>query len=190
MRARDNPFRTERLLAIRYRFEDFTREELLRRLARQGYRGAIVGPEGSGKTTLLENLAAALEAAGLRVRLVRAGPGVQLPAVAGEILFVDSAERVTFAAWLLFRWRTRNAAGLVITARRPGRLRTLARLATTPSLLAAIASDLLDAPFPIAAAERLHKRYSGNLRAALLHLYDERRAETPAVLRDRRSHDE
>jgi energy-coupling factor transporter ATP-binding protein EcfA2 len=172
MRARDNPFRTERLLSVRYRFHDFTQEEVLARLARCRYRGAIVGPEGSGKTTLLEELAAALADAGMPVHLSRADRG-PLPAMDGRIILLDAVERLSVADWLLLRYRARLAAGLVITARHAGRLPTIARLATTPSLLAGIASDLQGAPFPIESAERLYRVYDGNLRAALLHLYDE-----------------
>jgi hypothetical protein len=180
MRARDNPFRTDRLLAIRYRFHDFSREELLARLAGCEYRGALVGPEGSGKTTLLEDLGAGLSSAGMPVTWMRADREGKLPDTAGRIILLDAAERLTSAAWLLFRLRTRRAAGLVITLRRPGRLPTLASLATTPALLAGIAADLQGGPFAIETAERLYRMYSGNLRAALLHLYDEWR-NSPAL---------
>jgi hypothetical protein len=172
MRARDNPFRTERLLSVRYRFHDFTRDEVLLRLANRGYRGAIVGPEGSGKTTLLEDLAGALSAAGMPIHLARADHR-PLPGMGGRIVFLDAVERLSMTEWLLLRYRARRARGLVITARCPGRLPTIARLTTTPSLLAGIAGDLQGAPFPLEAAERLHRMYSGNLRAALLQLYDE-----------------
>ena len=177
MNARDNPFRTERLLRIRYRFHDFTRDELMQRLARSRYRGAIVGPEGSGKTTLLEDLADALSAAGMPVCLLRASRGVRpAPVAPVHIILLDSAERLSAAVWLRFRFQARHAAGLIITAHRPGRLPTVARLTTTPDLLAGIAADLTATAFPLAEAERLHNLYAGNLRSALLHLYDDARS--------------
>ena len=71
MRARDNPFRTERILEIRYRPQGCSWDDLLRRLAGMDYRAAIVGPEGSGKTTLLEDLEPRLRALGLGVRMLR-----------------------------------------------------------------------------------------------------------------------
>jgi hypothetical protein len=90
-----------------------------------------------------------------------------------RIVFLDAVERLSMGEWLLLRYRARSARGLVITARRAGRLPAIARLTTTPALLAEIAGDLQGTLFPTEAAERLHQMYSGNVRAALLHLYDE-----------------
>jgi len=66
MKARDNPFSSDRILGIRYRLQDLTWEQLWLRLADMDYRGALVGPQGSGKTTLLEDLASALGERGFR----------------------------------------------------------------------------------------------------------------------------
>jgi hypothetical protein len=95
------------------------------------------------------------------------------PAVhAGEIVLLDAAERLNHFQWLLFRVRWRHATGLVITAHKRGRLPTLAELSTTPELLAEIVSELLGESFPIEEARRLYRDHSGDLRAALLALYD------------------
>jgi len=59
--ARENPFTSERLEALRYIPLHWTWEEMMFRLDEMAYRGAIVGPEGSGKTTLLLDLAARLQ---------------------------------------------------------------------------------------------------------------------------------
>lgn len=55
--ARLNPFRTERVERLPFRFADgWHWERLFAELKSRGFRAAIVGPHGSGKTTLLEQL--------------------------------------------------------------------------------------------------------------------------------------
>lgn len=71
MRARDNPFRTEWILQVRYRLEGTTWPELLKRCGTFGYRGALVGPHGSGKTTLLEHLESNLHEQGFGTHFIR-----------------------------------------------------------------------------------------------------------------------
>src|SRR5687768_9283988 len=71
MRARDNPFSTDRVLKIRYRPRGWTWDGLLARLASLDYRAAIVGPEGRGKTTLLQDLEPHLTARGFGVKHLR-----------------------------------------------------------------------------------------------------------------------
>ncbi|MBK8000329.1 MAG: hypothetical protein IPK15_16805 [Verrucomicrobia bacterium] len=71
MRARDNPFSTDRVLRVRYRLRGESWDSLLSRLAALKYRGAIVGPEGAGKTTLLEDLEPHLVAKGFEVVSLR-----------------------------------------------------------------------------------------------------------------------
>jgi hypothetical protein len=69
MKARRNPFRSERVEGVRFRFlGDGTWDGLMARLAELGYRGAIVGSDGSGKTTLLDELAPRIAGAGFGVR--------------------------------------------------------------------------------------------------------------------------
>ena len=74
-RARDNPFAVHRVLRERYRLSAVEWQELIARLARLGWRGAIVGPHGSGKTTLLEDLAGRLEGQGWRTHWLRFNAG-------------------------------------------------------------------------------------------------------------------
>jgi polynucleotide 5'-kinase involved in rRNA processing len=71
VRARDNPFRTERVLRVRFRLPSGTWDDLLARFEALGRRAAIVGPQGSGKTTLLEDLAPRLRARGYSIRELR-----------------------------------------------------------------------------------------------------------------------
>lgn len=184
MRARDNPFAVQRVLAVRSRLARVTWEELLDRLAALGFRAALVGPHGHGKTTLLEDLAPRLEERGFHLRSVtlRAGDR-RLTAAQEETLFrdlsgrdlllVDGAEQLGRLAWLRLRRKSRAAGGLVITSHRPGLLPTLHECRTTPELLAGIVRDLLGPEEGLQpACEDLWRRHRGNVRDALRELYD------------------
>lgn len=180
MRARDNPFASDRVLAVRYRLPgDWTWEGLLDRLAALGWRAAIVGPHGRGKTTLLEDLAPRLEARGFRVRMLTLWD--EHPRLGAEdrahlrdlgprdFLLLDGAEQLGPLSWLLLKRRCRGAGGLLVTSHRPGLLPTLLECDTSPELLAGIVRELgAEVPDP----EALFARHGGNLRNALRELYD------------------
>ena len=179
MRARDNPFAVDRVLAVRYKPQGWTWEALLSRLEHLRYRAAIVGPQGSGKTTLLEDLGPRLLARGFDPVFLRLHDehrrfdADQLRQIwsAGErtILLLDGAEQLLPPLWWRFRWQCRHAGGLIITSHRPGRLPTLVQTETSADLLDQILSDL-GARCPDAGA--LYARWGGNLRDALRELYD------------------
>lgn len=203
VRARDNPFATDRLEALGYRSprtgEPLDLEPLLARWESLGRRGAIVGPEGSGKTTLLDDLETALEARGHPVRRLRAEAGsgrlveerdrdrvVRLEDPAEDqtrtILVIDGADRLTWRVRRRLRraagrGRASRAGGLLVTSHRPGLLPTLTECATSPELLERLVAELVgssgatpERALPPATA--LHARHRGNLRLALLELYD------------------
>ena len=72
MKARDNPFSSERQESLAYRFPPgLGFPQLIAKLAEQQNVGAIVGRRGSGKTRLLEELAPHLRAAGFEPHLFR-----------------------------------------------------------------------------------------------------------------------
>src|SRR6185503_9378150 len=99
MRARDNPFSTDRLQRIRYRFQERTWENLMERLERMHYRAAIVGGEGTGKTTFLEDLEPRLRDLGFTtVRLVLTQQAPRLSPVMQQM--IDS--RITDRHIILF----------------------------------------------------------------------------------------
>ena len=184
MRARDNPFRSERVLSLRYRLGE-SWEALLVRFERLGRRAAIVGPHGSGKTTLLEDLAPRLRGAGYTLRPLRLDtefprfePGYLDCFFASlgprDVILFDGAEQLGALAWHRFRRRSRAAAGLVATTHRPGRLPTLIETSTTPELLETLVGEILGGGAveigPLMPA--LFERHRGNLRDALRELYD------------------
>jgi hypothetical protein len=182
MRARDNPFAVQRVLAVRYRLAGITWEELLARLVALRFRAALVGPHGHGKTTLLEDLGERLATMGFRIRSAtlhegerRLGPRRSAALFRDphprDLLLVDGAEQLDRLAWWHLRRRGRAAAGLIVTSHRPGLLPTLHECRTTSELFAAIAAEL-GGESALQAAAGLFVRHRGNLRDALRELYD------------------
>ena len=186
MRARDNPFSTDRVHRIRYEFDGLTWASFLDRLEGMNYRGAIVGPEGSGKTTLLEDLERQLEQRGFSVTFLRLTQEcsrfsrTRLGTLAKElslqtILLLDGAEQMSRWSWWNFRWQTRRAGGLIVSAHREGLLPTLLMCRTDTALLARIIRELLGEGAEIREpdVENLYRRNHGNLRNALREIYDQ-----------------
>jgi hypothetical protein len=184
VRARDNPFAVQRVLAIRYRLSGATWDELFARLEARRFRAALVGPHGHGKTTLLEDLGARLAGRGFRVRTVTLHEGDRrLDSVQRKILFhnlapldvllLDGAEQLGRLPWFEVRTRTRAAGGLIITSHRPGLLPTLHECRTSPGLLAEIVGELAGERVEIEGLfDRLFDRHNGNVRNALREMYD------------------
>lgn len=190
MHAHENPFRSERVEALRYRAAGRTVEagELLAQLAAWRGRGALVGPKGSGKTTLLEELAAALRVRGTPPVVVRLSTSDRRPdwtalrqsldSATPPPLLVDGAEQLGPLAWLRLRWCARRCPCLVVTTHRPGRLPVLHRHTTSPELLAELVDELLrTGGLPASQPTRteldqLFDRTGGDLRQCLRALYD------------------
>ena len=181
MRARDNPFRTERVMTVRYRLS-VSWEAFLAGLDRLGRRAAIVGPQGSGKTTLLEDLAPRLRERGFALRELRLDDETPrfepdfleefFASLGGrDFILFDGAEQLDRGAWSRFERRSRAAAGLVVTSHRPGLLPTLLETSTSPELLEGLVEELLGERVSEPLAP-LHQRHQGNLREALRELYD------------------
>jgi hypothetical protein len=156
---------------------------MLDQLAAVGGSGAIEGPHGSGKTTLLVALADRLmgeSRLGGLVRLRSPGDAVSalrriLRAAPGTTICIDSWERMGTAAATLARWFAwRRGCGLLVTSHRRTGLPSLIHCRTSAGLLERLVSTLPDhggliAGDDIAAA---HAAHGGNLREALLDLYD------------------
>jgi hypothetical protein len=185
LKARDNPFNSERILKIRYRLWDLSWGQLMQRLAEMKYRGALVGPEGSGKTTLLEDLEPAMAALGFTIKWLRLNQTTHsfLPGLLQEfygnlarrdIIFFDGAEQLNWLAWQRFTRNARRAGGLLITTHQNGRLPTLIECRTSANLFEEIVRDLTgeDETEIRPLARGLFQKHQGNLRTALRELYD------------------
>ncbi len=198
MRARDNPFSTDRVLRVRYRLRGESWDSLLSRLAALKYRAAIVGPEGAGKTTLLEDLEPHLVAKRFEVvslRLTRELPRFEDGVLCDlrrrlaprHIILFDGAEQLRVWSWWRFQRIARQAGGIIITSHRSGLMPTLLECRTDARLLASIVSELLNEPVERhqRTADELFRKHHGNLRDALRELYDDwaERATDPAGCR-------
>jgi hypothetical protein len=185
VKARDNPFRVSRVLQARYRFLDTTWPEFMARLARMKYRGALVGPMGSGKTTLLEDLEPRLAEQGFAcqwLRLSDRAKGLSARELAEflrradgrSIVLVDGAECLDGALRRQLTLNSASAAGLVVTAHRPGLLPTVLECHTTPGLLEQVVKEVMGPgwiPGGVSLSDLFH-RHQGNIRAVLMALYD------------------
>lgn len=187
MRARDNPFSTERVLQLRYQFPPECSDGwsvLLRRLEGLRYRGALVGPHGSGKTTLLEDVGLRLRETGFRTHAVflnvqeREYPVEFARSCESfgdrDIVLFDGCEQLGWLDWWRFRWQARRAGGLIITTHCAGRLPTAWRCSTDSVLLQELVERLTTDPCMTNShsVRRLYELHSGNLRNALRELYD------------------
>ena len=190
-RAADNPFRSERMEGLAFRPHDpaVTRELVIDRFRAAGWRGAVVGPHGSGKSTLLRALADAAEADGrpvLRVFTNRSAPWRERAAVAAEVCgalpTMGEGAVVCFDGWChltpgrrraLKRACGRAGAGLIGLAHLCGwGLPVVYRTRTNPRLFAELAAELDPAGAAGPDPARALRRSRGNIRHALLRLYD------------------
>lgn len=182
MNAHENPFRSDRVLTVRYRPQETNWDELLERLASLRYRAAILGNEGSGKTTLLEDLAPRLSARGLRATLILHNarcPRLDWRALARlgprDILLLDGADLLPLPQWWRLRWLGRRFGGLVVTSHTRPMLPVLLTCQTSSQLLSELLGELLPGePHAHLAtlASALFTRRNGNLRDAFRELYD------------------
>lgn len=198
VRPRDNPFAVQRIAALRHHLEAADWQAIERRLVALAFRGALVAPEGHGKSRLLAALADRLAAQGFRPRRIQLAAGERwlisahratllADAQPQDLLLVDGAEQLAPLAWRWLRWRSRSARGLLITSHVPGLLPTLWEPSTSPALLATLVGELLASAAarppigdsPVSAQlpalpdlDSLWRHHRGNLRDALLALYD------------------
>ncbi len=185
MKARDNPFATQRTEKLAFRLPGGTTwPALLERLKAQEYCGSIVGRHGTGKTTLLEEFIPHLKKLGFEPQLIqlRTESSMRekeaLPAVLRRIMkpafiLLDGAEQLSTRHWLPVRSAASTAAGFLITIHRVSRLPTLIECDSNPALLAGLVHELTGKPFALEEATELVTRHFGDMRACLRELYDE-----------------
>jgi hypothetical protein len=159
---------------------------LVRRFARLGWRGAVIGPHGSGKSTLLASFLPALIAAGRRPLSIVLHDGRRtLPAAAwralrglaqGAVVVIDGYEQFGWLARMRVRWLcSRGGYGLLATAHGPVGLPVLLRTEVAPSVARRLIEQLrpgLPAPSDAELSARLRRR-RGNFREVLFDMYDE-----------------
>ncbi|MEE9403369.1 MAG: ATP-binding cassette domain-containing protein [Algisphaera sp.] len=194
--AQHNPFRVDRLEALDFRPHDPARSlgDVVSLFRDAGWHGAIVGPHGSGKSTLLRHLAQVAHAEGHEVQGVFTNRSMSFRDRAGVVnqtltqLAVVSESKgpravVCFDGWCHLtpgqRWRIKRAAvragaGVLGLAHLCGwGLPVIYRTRTTPELLYQLACEL----HPMTAKQLDVTRHlgqsRGNLRTALLRLYDD-----------------
>ncbi|HAK97098.1 MAG TPA: hypothetical protein DCM87_19430 [Planctomycetes bacterium] len=187
MHARLNPFRAERIEALRFRFvAGSDLPAVLERFASLRHRGVLVGPQGSGKTSLREEIERGLAAQGWRIRALVLKDDAPVPtaesarllegAGARDLISIDGLDRLSFPAWRRLRREARAAGGILATSHVRGRLPTLYEHRTSPALLRDLVADLTGAPGAASLAARcddLFSRCRGDVRACLRALYDD-----------------
>ncbi len=185
LRARENPFRTSRLGALRFRHPTLDFAAIAERLESHDRRAEIVGPHGSGKTTLLGELGEHLEGDGFAVHRWRFHADRTPPATRGlvaharslgarDALLVDGAGHLARTAWWRVRRAARHAGALVVTAHETNGLPLLVETTTDPALLTGLTRELVgDAAHELEVRlEALFDAHRGNLRDVFLALYD------------------
>ena len=182
--ARHNPFATDQLHTIPFRFIDGDWNDHLLRLATLGYRAAIVGQRGSGKSTLLRALTQHLPMVGQPVSYVylpfeKSAHKALLAegwarSMRGAVLLVDGMERLSICNRFRLLRATASLPGLIVTQHHNGRLPTWFHCQTSQTLLRGVLQDMqITQPEIIAAAERAFEHSQGNIRDALRELYSQ-----------------
>lgn len=157
--------------------------DLITALAKQGWRGQIIGPHGSGKSTLLASLAGPLASAGRRTWIYALHDGERrLPAswiadvedAGANLVVIDGYEQLSYwSRWRLARNCRAREWGLLVTAHQDVGLPTL--WTTSPSL--ELAEEIVARLDPLGQISRqeialAYAATGGNLREMLFRLYD------------------
>lgn len=164
-------------------------EQLVNRLAAQGWRGEIFGPHGSGKSTLLETLRPILAAAGCQGTTIMLRDGQRwLPrgllrralALPRPLVIVDGYEQLNWFARTWLRCRCRfSKAGLLVTSHAPTGLPPLIRLAPNLEIIQQIVAALTDhRQTRISSVDIIasHACHGSNVRELLFDLYERHEA--------------
>jgi energy-coupling factor transporter ATP-binding protein EcfA2 len=160
-------------------------EQLVNRLAAQGWHGEIVGPHGSGKSTLLETLRPILAAGGRQVTMITLRDGQRwLPrghlrralTRPRPLVIVDGYEQLTWfaRAWLRCRCRF-SGVGVLVTAHLPTGLPLLTRLAPNLDMIQQLSAALTDHQQTRVSSTDViasHACHGSNVRELLFDLYE------------------
>ena len=188
-----NPFATcwTRPGAIPFQFFDgASAERLIQSLARQSWRGQILGPHGSGKSTLLATLIPHLKAAGPHVvpitlrngqrRLPRGATNEDLRDDRRKLLIIDGYEQLGWLERLRVQLPSRRTGdGLLVTSHRCAGLPTLVELSPGLAHVCVLASVLCGhRPRQISYGDLAasYARCGSNVREIFFELYDRHEA--------------
>jgi energy-coupling factor transporter ATP-binding protein EcfA2 len=183
-----NPFATcwTKPGALAFRFPaGANAEQIVGRLAAQGWRGEIVGPHGSGKSTLLETLQPILSASGRQVTAITLrGRQRWLPrgflrralALPRPLVIIDGYEQLNWFARAWLQWRCRRSgAGLLVTSHASAGLPLLDRLDPDLDMIQHVVSKLTEhRPTRVTTADIIasHACRNSNVRELLFDLYE------------------
>ncbi len=181
--ARENPFRIAEVKRFRYLLSEQGWQTLYGDWCASGCRGAIVGPHGSGKTTLLEDFAKRFGERFSSVLFWRFNRGdrkiprqlwSQLSTVAAPLLLLDGLEQLSRAEQFRLRFRTRKLPGILVTTHTPVFYPTVLTCQSRFAVLEQMVRQLLVGHFQPTTSDltAIFSRHHGNIREALLELYD------------------
>jgi GTPase SAR1 family protein len=180
--AYTNPFASIRIDSLTYVPETESIEALLRRARQLRFRCMILGPHGSGKSTLLREIAQRLVEDGYIVRRCRIKPSRsrrhKLRAFLSRvdrrrILTLDGADHLSPIEWGFVWWKSRAAAGLIVTSHGRPLLPLLTRRQTTLQVLEILCNQLgVSSALSSGMLRGLFIQHQGNIRDIFRHLYD------------------
>ena len=189
---RDNPFATcwTRPGALPFHFSNGqTVDQLVKKLAAQQWRGAIVGPHGSGKSTLLEALTPAIVQGGRSIQATSLRDGQRSlprnffatwPNNSNSIIIIDGYEQLGWPARLHLWVRCRTTgAGLLVTSHKRVGTPTLIRLSPDRELVEQLVDNLcaeVSTTITRADIAASHACHGSNVREILFDLYDRHEA--------------
>jgi hypothetical protein len=184
-----NPFATRfiRPQAMDFMFDDgLSAESLIQRLEAAAWNGQICGPHGSGKSTLVATLIPFCVRRGRRVvtyNLHDRQRRLPMAAVdrttwdATTLVVVDGYEQLAWSWCYRLHWWCRQAnSGLLLTTHQPIRWPVLYQTRTSPPLLHRLVRRLTATEHTTRPSDEQIRQafdaHQGNLREALLQLYD------------------
>ncbi len=186
MKAKDNPFRADKVEGVPYYVQDILREDLYVRLRMLHYRAAIVGREGTGKTTLLEQIKKDLEEQKKDIFLITLNKErpyffwsllkkIRQRIDRDTIILLDGADVLPFWHWKILCHLTKKAAGLIVTTHSLKLLPELIYCRTNKDVLQLVLEHLLgnESGKAQALSRVLFDTHKGNIREVLRDLYEE-----------------
>ncbi|MBL8889675.1 MAG: hypothetical protein JNL67_06830 [Planctomycetaceae bacterium] len=193
MQASENPFSVQRIHALRFWFAGSGSVEALAakfwdRVAQGERRQVLLGGHGSGKSTLLREIGRFWEVEGRPViridgakLLVNSEPAKRanrLERRLGQVLLIDSAEKLPWIEWLRIWWKFRNTP-ILATAHRPGRFAVLYHCRPSVADLERFCEELVGGDggwfreqCPREQLAQIFTAWNGDIRQCFFELYD------------------